>query len=298
MTLRELELFLTVADEKSFAKAAQKLFISQPAVTQQIKKTEKELGFSLFRRDKHSVELTVQGEIMLDAARNILYTYNQAIADSLRSTSSEETLNIGYVGQMNIYLLPKIMKSFQTSYPKHRILASMVQPNQVTAYLERGMLRLIITPYDLVENSPRLHFYPLCYDRHYCVMNTGSVLASRESLSYQDLSGFTILTPSEELCPGHMRRAIAELKRINKNCMFELGHDTNNVTLQLMSSDRKLAMMPGYTRPTHQNLVSVPLENGIAIRVGVAYLETLSTLEKAFLSTSYQVLKINGIKGA
>ena len=151
---------------------------------------------------------------------------------------------------------------------------------------------------DLVENSPRLHFYPLCYDRHYCVMNTGSVLASRESLSYQDLSGFTILTPSEELCPGHMRRAIAELKRINKNCMFELGHDTNNVTLQLMSSDRKLAMMPGYTRPTHQNLVSVPLENGIAIRVGVAYLETLSTLEKAFLSTSYQVLKINGIKGA
>ena len=47
MTFRELELFLVVADERSFVKAARKLFISQPAVTQQIKKMENELGFSL-----------------------------------------------------------------------------------------------------------------------------------------------------------------------------------------------------------------------------------------------------------
>lgn len=291
MTFRELELFLAVADEKSFAKAAQKLFISQPAVTQQIKKTEKEMGFALLRRDKHRVELTVQGEIMQNAARSILHTYNQAIADALRSTSSEENLQIGYVGQMNIYLLPEIMKSFQASYPQHAIRANMLQPYQVNDCLERGMLRMIMTPYDLVENNPRLHFYPLCYDRHYCVMNSESILASKESLSYQDLSGFTILTPADELCPAHMRQAIAELKQVSKNCKFELGQDTNNVVLQLMSSRNKLAMMPGYTRPSHPDLVSIPLDNGIEIRVGVAYLETLTTLEKAFLSTSYQVLK-------
>ena len=47
MTFRALEIFLAVADEKSFGKAAQKLFISQPSVTQQIKKLENELGFAL-----------------------------------------------------------------------------------------------------------------------------------------------------------------------------------------------------------------------------------------------------------
>ena len=64
MTFRALEIFLAVADEKSFGKAAQKLFISQPSVTQQIKKLENELGFALFLRDKHNVELTKAGEMI------------------------------------------------------------------------------------------------------------------------------------------------------------------------------------------------------------------------------------------
>ena len=78
MTFRALEIFLTVADERSFGKAAQKLFISQPSVTQQIKKLESEFGFALFHRDKHSVELTEAGGIIRDAARSILSTYQFA----------------------------------------------------------------------------------------------------------------------------------------------------------------------------------------------------------------------------
>ena len=102
MTFRALEIFLAVADEKSFGKAAQKLFISQPSVTQQIKKLENEFGFALFLRDKHNVELTKAGEIVQDAAHSILDTYHQAILKSMRCIAVEETLSIGYVGQMNI----------------------------------------------------------------------------------------------------------------------------------------------------------------------------------------------------
>ena len=61
-------------------------------------------------------------------------------------------------------------------------------------------------------------------------------------------------------------------------------------SLQVLSSKKKIAIMPGYTRPTHQDIVSVPLDNGIQINVGVAYMEALTTSEKAFISTSLQFL--------
>ena len=284
MTFRALEIFLAVADEKSFGKAAQKLFISQPSVTQQIKKLENELGFALFLRDKHNVELTKAGEIVQDAAHSILDTYHQAILKSMRCIAVEETLSIGYVGQMNIYLLPEIMKSFQECYEQYDIQTTRLVPYQVTTSLEHGILRMVLTPYDLVEKDPQINFYPLYYDRHYCIVNAGSPLASK------DLSGFTVLTPSEKFCPDHMRLAIAELKGMNINCRFELGYESNNAALQVLSSKKKIAIMPGYTRPTHQNLVSIPLDNGIQIKVGIAYSETLTTLEKAFITTSFHVL--------
>ena len=290
MTFRALEIFLAVADEKSFGKAAQKLFISQPSVTQQIKKLENEFDFALFLRDKHNVELTKAGEIVQDAAHSILDTYHQAILKSMRCIAVEETLSIGYVGQMNIYLLPEIMKRFQECYEQNDIQTTRLVPYQVTTSLEHGILRMVLTPYDLVEKDPQINFYPLYYDRHYCIVNAGSPLASRESLSYKDLSGFTVLTPSEKFCPDHMRLAIAELKCMNINCRFELGYESNNAALQVLSSKKKIAIMPGYTRPTHQNLVSIPLDNGIQIKVGIAYSETLTTLEKAFITTSFHVL--------
>ena len=293
MTFRELELFLVVADERSFVKAARKLFISQPAVTQQIKKMENELGFSLLYRDRHTVELTAQGEIMQNAARSILYTYNHAIADALRNSTSEQSLSIGYLGQMNLTLLPEIMKSFQLRYPNFSVLASRVRPTQISALLEQGLLQMIMTPYDFVANNRALSFYPLYHDRHYCIMNKGNPLAEQEQLSCQDLSGYSILVPAKENCPDHMRTAIGMLESISIGCHFELGNDSDNVAFQLMATEAKVAIMPSYTIPNHPDLVSVPLDDDVQILTGIAYYQEMTPLEKAFSSTAYQVLNTN-----
>ena len=293
MTFRELELFLVVADERSFVKAARKLFISQPAVTQQIKKMENELGFSLLYRDKHTVELTAPGEVMQNAARSILYTYNHAIASALRSSTSDQSLNIGYLGQMNLTLLPEIMKSFQLHYPNFSVLASRVMPAQISALLEQGLLQMIMTPYDFVANNRALSFYPLYHDRHYCIMNKGNPLASAEHLTCQDLSGYTILVPSKENCPDHMHTTIGILESMAIGCHFELGKDSDNVAFQMMTSDTKVAIMPSYTIPNHPDLVSVPLDDDVQILTGIAYYQEMTPLEKAFSSTAYQVLNTN-----
>ena len=81
------------------------------------------------------------------------------------------------------------------------------------------------------------------------------------------------------------------LKEMNIGCKFELGKTMDKAPLQLLSSPQKIAVMPGFTRPTQLNLVSVPLNDGCSIRLGIAYMDEMTILEKAFASTAYEVLR-------
>lgn len=94
MKISDLELFTTVAREKSFSKAAQRLYISQSAVTQHIKKIETELGFALFERNTHFAALTEQGKIMLSTSQEMLKQYHKALAMCTRGLESRTKLTV------------------------------------------------------------------------------------------------------------------------------------------------------------------------------------------------------------
>ena len=79
MNLNQLEYFISVAETLNFTKAAAKCFISQTAMTQQIRSLEKTVGVPLFIRDKHHVELTAAGRVYLNEARIILHRSNEAL---------------------------------------------------------------------------------------------------------------------------------------------------------------------------------------------------------------------------
>jgi len=79
MNLNQLEYFISAAETLNFSKAAAKCFISQTAMTQQIKALEKTIGVPLFVRDKHHVELTTPGRVYLGEARAIIERSNQAL---------------------------------------------------------------------------------------------------------------------------------------------------------------------------------------------------------------------------
>ena len=79
MNLRQLKYFVTLAETLSFTKTAQVFYISQTAVTQQIKSLESQLGVPLFRRTKRKVELTSAGAVFLPEAREILEKTQKAI---------------------------------------------------------------------------------------------------------------------------------------------------------------------------------------------------------------------------
>ena len=128
MELRHLRYFVTVAEELHFGRAAERLFISQPPLSQQIQQLEREIGVSLFLRTSRSVKLTPAGEIFLRDARLILAAVENAVLGAKRAARGEEGwLGIGFAASATYDLLPAVLHDFRESYPA--IELSLVELN-------------------------------------------------------------------------------------------------------------------------------------------------------------------------
>ncbi len=117
-----LKIFKTVADVKSFSKAAELLFLAQPTVTLQIKKLENYLGVTLFYRKKNEVELTEEGKILYKYAEKILEDYLLMEKELLNiKYNLKQNLTIGASTTIGEYLLPEILSSFWKEFKDVKI---------------------------------------------------------------------------------------------------------------------------------------------------------------------------------
>ena len=144
MELRHLRYFVAVADALSFTKGAQKLHLSQPSLTRQVKDLEEEIGVRLLDRTKRVVSLTEEGKSFLADAKRVL-AHSTEIIESVRRLSHHEiaALNIGYVADLFYSLLPITLASLQRSFPTVSInLFDMTCGDQLRA-LEDGNERVL-----------------------------------------------------------------------------------------------------------------------------------------------------------
>jgi len=97
MELRHLRYFVAVAEELNFSRAAGRMYLSQPALSQQIRKLERELGVSLFHRTKNHVELTEAGLVLLEGARRVLVLVEQTTREAREVGGAEgRHLKVGF----------------------------------------------------------------------------------------------------------------------------------------------------------------------------------------------------------
>ncbi len=113
-----LKVFSTVSKKLSFTKAAQELFITQPAVTKHIQELEEQLGIALFTRHGSNISLTPAGQILFKYAENIFGTY-AALENELTQLSNSAKGNIGIGASTTLaqYVLPKILALFKKAHP-------------------------------------------------------------------------------------------------------------------------------------------------------------------------------------
>ncbi len=119
MDLRHLRYFVTVADELHFGRAAARLHMAQPPLSQQIKRLERELGLQLFERTRRKVELTLAGEILLAEARRAV-TQADRVLDLARDVRTGEAgrVRIGFVGSALYGPLPALLQALRRQAPE------------------------------------------------------------------------------------------------------------------------------------------------------------------------------------
>ncbi|PLX80381.1 MAG: LysR family transcriptional regulator [Desulfuromonas sp.] len=118
MDLRQIRVFVEVARQGNFTRAAERLHVAQPAVSISIRKLEDELGLTLLNRQEKQVTLTTEGETLLRHAERILEDCNAATAEmtELRGLESGE-VRIGIPPMMSSYFFPRIIRQFRDRYP-------------------------------------------------------------------------------------------------------------------------------------------------------------------------------------
>lgn len=155
--MRHLRYFLAVAEELHFRRAAERLYISQPGLSRQVRQFEEQLGFPLLERTNRRVSLTPAGAYLRDEARSLLQQFDAAVAharDLHRGRAGR--INFGYVGSAMQNLLPNLLLRFRQTHPEVTYgLEALGNQDQLDKLLTRdidiGFVRLAQTPPELVS---------------------------------------------------------------------------------------------------------------------------------------------------
>jgi len=185
--LRHLRYFVAVAEERHFGRAAERLHMAQPPLSQQIRQLEAELGVTLLHRTTRRVELTDAGSAYLDRARGILAAVDEAGAEAqLVDQGLVGRLRIGCVGSATYSLLPALARALREELPGIDVAfrGEMLVPDQVAALLGGDIdLALLRPPVD----EPGLELQPLRRDRLIVAVPDGHPLAARRRVRVADL---------------------------------------------------------------------------------------------------------------
>jgi DNA-binding transcriptional LysR family regulator len=141
MDLRRLRYFVAVAEELSFNRAAKRLHIAQPPLSNQIKQLEEELGVRLFERTSRGVLVTEAGELLLEEARRIFVQVDQTTRIVRRVGHGEVgRLALGFVPSASNEVLPPILRDFRDRYPEVELFLREMRPDRIVQRLQDKQL--------------------------------------------------------------------------------------------------------------------------------------------------------------
>src|SRR4029077_16510933 len=206
MELHQLRYFCAIADTGSFTRAAQQTHVSQPSLSQQIRKLEDELGARLFDRLGRAVQLTELGRSFLPRARAILRDLEAARSDVVeRKMSISGPISIGVIPTIAPYFLPAVLATFSRKYPEARVTVAEEITPLLLERLRAGTMDVAIVAVPLRARSRDFRSYPLIAEKLFAVLPKHHALAKRSAISLEELQDDPFLL----LRDGHCFRETA-----------------------------------------------------------------------------------------
>jgi len=200
--LRHLRYFVAVAAELHFGRAAERLLISQPALSQQIRSLEGELGLKLLERDRRGVRLTPEGEAFLAEAKAVIRQADRA-ADVARALAEGATgrLRLSYVTTMSGGLPELIVGEYRRRYPGVEITAESGSTAQNVERLTRGELDVAFV-HPPFENGGNLTWVEIATEPLVVALPIRHPLSRRRRIRRADLAGVPLVYFPRRYSPG------------------------------------------------------------------------------------------------
>lgn len=199
MELRHLNYFIAVAEELHFGRAAARLHMAQPPLSQQIRRLEEELGVILFERgQRRQVRLTDAGVAFLREARLVVSQAEQATLAAQRAARGlEGHLTVGFVGSVALHILSPLMHAFRRRYPDIELsLRELRSHEQIQALnseqIQVGLLRPVS------EGCPGIHLDPLLQEELLAVLPESHPLAARSRVDLAVLAREPVILPPRD----------------------------------------------------------------------------------------------------
>ncbi|MEU2904890.1 LysR family transcriptional regulator [Streptomyces globisporus] len=189
MELRHLNAFLAVAEELHFGRAAKRLQMAQPPLSQQIRQLEKELGVQLFHRNTRSVRLTSAGETFLEPARTVLDDLDTAVR-AARSAGIGEygRVTIGFAGASSHETLPRLTRAVRAAHPGlELVMTGQTYANTALSRVADGSLDLGFVRLPVAR--PGVAHRVIDEEELVCALPSDDPLARRETVPLDVLAG-------------------------------------------------------------------------------------------------------------
>ncbi|ODU01975.1 MAG: hypothetical protein ABS81_19205 [Pseudonocardia sp. SCN 72-86] len=201
MQLRRLGYFVAVAEELSFTRAAERLHMSQPPLSQQVALLEKELGVALFDRSRRTVRLTAAGEALLPEARRLLADADDTARRIRRvGTGAVGRLTVGFVPSAINGPLADLLRRHRAAHPDVELGLRELAPDSVLAAVEAGRVDVgvLFRPF----NAPGLRQRLLATEQLVLALPDGHPALRHTEIGLADVAGEPFVLPEQHDVPG------------------------------------------------------------------------------------------------
>lgn len=289
MTLYQLECFIQVAETLSFVGAAQKLCITQPAITYQIRSLEKEISVVLFERNTRNCKLTAAGQAFYQDMVQLLSYHRLAVQKAQDISRAERShLMVGIRKLFDYDRMAQMVTSFNMHLPRATVDILPQNDAKPLEDLRNGRIDIGFFYSSEHNECSDIAFLPLYELHYYVLMNPGHPLAKRSSLLLSDLKGEAVVTAGSvasflSACQGP---SLAQLKEAG----IDISHSAPSFegALIMLQAGKAMLILPVLPLAVVPGMVKIPLLQYPTVHIELGWMKQDTRLE---ISTFVNIAK-------
>ena len=279
MTLSELKFIVAVAKEKNFRRAADKCFVSQPALSLAVKKLEEELNVTIFERSRTEVKVTPVGQKIINQAIIVLDEANKLKdISSVGQEQLKSPLKVGLIYSVAPYLLPLIIPALRKKTPEMPLDVEENITKNLESALKSGSIEaaVIALPFDI----PGTECIPLYDEEFNVVVPSNHAWAKKKEIIAKDLSSEKVLLLNNEHC--FSQQVVEACPELSKKSEVLQGNSLETIR-NMVASNLGISVLPKTATAINYNnpLVSIiPFKSPVPFRrIAIAYRKSTVRME-------------------